>query len=273
MRYSDYPNSFGYQRTTKGVKWLIIVNVALFFFLLAGFALISPLGLTPTMVKKGYLWQLFTYMFLHSGFFHILFNMFALWMFGKEIEREWGTKEFIKYYFLTGIGAGIFTFVLSINSPIPTIGASGAIFGILVAYALMFPDNLIYVYFLFPIKAKYLVIFFAVVELVASFRYTPDGIGHFAHLGGMVVGYIYLKSDLRILRLSQLFKETKHKRELREINRKREQTQQLMQRVDQILDKINQVGYDNLSKEEKKLLEKASHILSQNSDRQDASHK
>ena len=267
MRYTDDQYSFGYQRTTRGVKWLIIINLVIFFLLLAGYDLISPLGLTPTKVLKGYIFQLFTYMFLHSGFFHILFNMFALWMFGKEIEKIWGTGEFIKYYFLTGIGAGLFTFVLSINSTIPTIGASGAIFGILMAYALMFPDNLIYVYFLFPIKAKYLVIFFAIIELVASFRYTPDGIGHFAHLGGMVVGYIYLKSDLKILRLSQFFKEIKYKRKLKEINRKREQTQELMQRVDQILDKINQVGYDNLSKEEKKLLEKASHILSQNSDK------
>lgn len=267
MRYTDYTSGFGHSGTPKGVKGLIAVNVALFFLLFAGFNLIPLFGLTPLLVKKGFLWQFVTYLFLHSGFFHILFNMFTLWMFGKEIEREWGTGEFIKYYFLTGIGAGLFTFVLSINSTIPTIGASGAIFGILMAYALMFPDNLIYVYFLFPIKAKYLVIFFAIIELVASFRYTPDGIGHFAHLGGMVVGYIYLKSDLKILRLSKFFKEIKYKRKLKEINRKREQTQELMQRVDQILDKINQVGYDNLSKEEKKLLEKASHILSQNSDK------
>jgi membrane associated rhomboid family serine protease len=267
MRYTDYQYSFGYQRTTRGVKWLIIINLVIFFLLLAGYDLISPLGLTPTKVLKGYIFQLFTYMFLHSGFFHILFNMFALWMFGKEIEKIWGTGEFIKYYFLTGIGAGLFTFVLSINSTIPTIGASGAIFGILMAYALMFPDNLIYVYFLFPIKAKYLVIFFAIIELVASFRYTPDGIGHFAHLGGMVVGYFYLKSDLKVLRVLHFFKDSKYKRKLKMIERKKGKTEDLMQRVDQILDKINQVGYDNLSKEEKKLLEKASHILSQNSDK------
>ena len=267
MRYTDYQYSFGYQRTTRGVKWLIIINLVIFFLLLAGYDLISPLGLTPTKVLKGYIFQLFTYMFLHSGFFHILFNMFALWMFGKEIEKIWGTGEFIKYYFLTGIGAGLFTFVLSINSTIPTIGASGAIFGILMAYALMFPDNLIYVYFLFPIKAKYLVIFFAIIELVASFRYTPDGIGHFAHLGGMVVGYFYLKSDLKVLRVLHFFKDSKYKRKLKMIERKKGKTEDLMQRVDQIFDKINQVGYDNLSKEEKKLLEKASHILSQNSDK------
>ncbi len=262
MSYYHRTYDWGRRRWTKGVKRLIIINVVIWLLMLVGYNLLTPFGLTPTLVKKGYIWQLFTYMFLHGDFFHILFNMFILWMFGRSIEEEWGTKEFVKYYFITGIGAGVFTFILSINSSIPTIGASGAIFGILVAYAMMFPNSLIYVWFLFPVKAKYLVMFFAILELIASVRYTPDGIGHFAHLGGMVVGYLYLKSDRRLFGFLKFFKKIKYKKKLRTVHKKREKTEELMKRVDQILDKINQVGYDNLSKEEKKILEKASHILS-----------
>jgi membrane associated rhomboid family serine protease len=267
--YGNRTYSFGPGGITKAVKYLLLANVGIFVLeFLWGSELIYLFGLTPTLVKKGLIWQPVTYMFLHGGLFHILFNMFALWMFGCEIERTWGTKEFVKYYFITGIGAGLFTFILSFNSHIPTIGASGAIFGILVAFALMFPNRLIYLYFIFPVKAKYLVLFFAVIEFLASFRHTSDGIGHFAHLGGMVIGYLYIKSDLKIPRLFRLstylvhLKNFRHERRMKAINKKREKEQKLMERVDQILDKINQVGYDNLTKEEKKTLEQASQLLS-----------
>jgi membrane associated rhomboid family serine protease len=267
-RYRTY--SFGPGGITKAVKYLLLINVGIFFLeFLWRPELIYLFGLTPALVKKGFIWQPFTYMFLHGGLFHILFNMFALWMFGCEIERTWGTREFVKYYFITGIGAGLFTFILSFNSNIPTIGASGAIFGILVAFALMFPDRLIYLYFLIPVKAKYLVAFFAVLEFIASFRHTSDGIGHFAHLGGMVVGYVYIKADFRspsFFRLSTYVnrvRDFKHKRRMKAIEKKREREQRLMERVDQVLDKINQVGYDNLTREEKKILEQASQHLSQ----------
>ncbi len=255
---------------TRAVKYLLLINAGVFVLeLLWGSQLIYLFGLTPALVKKGFIWQPVTYMFLHGGLFHILFNMFVLWMFGCEIERTWGTREFVKYYFLTGVGAGLFTFFLSFNSHVPTIGASGAVFGILVAFALMFPDRLIYLYFLIPIKAKYLVAFFAVIEFLASFRHTSDGIGHFAHLGGMIVGYIYIKADFRIpafFRLSTYVnrvRSLRHQRRMKAIDKKREREQKLMERVDQVLDKINQVGYDNLSKEEKKILEQASQLLSE----------
>jgi membrane associated rhomboid family serine protease len=275
MSYYSYRTfSFGPGGITKAVKYLLLVNVGIFFLeLLWGSELIYVFGLTPVLVKKGCIWQLVTYMFLHGGLFHILFNMFALWMFGCEIERAWGTREFLRYYFITGVGAGFFTFFLSFNSSIPTIGASGAIFGILVAFAMLFPDRPIYLYFLLPIKAKYLVIFFAVIEFLASFRHTSDGIGHFAHLGGMVIGYIYIKSDWRLssfFRFSRYLgylRELRYRHRMKVINKKREKEQRLLERVDQILDKINQVGYENLTKEEKKTLEEASQILSQQSER------
>jgi membrane associated rhomboid family serine protease len=270
MSYYGYrTHSFGPWGITKAVKYLLLANVGIFVLeFLWGSELIYLFGLTPALVKKGFIWQPVTYMFLHGGLFHILINMFVLWMFGCEIERTWGTKEFVKYYFITGIGAGLLTFILSFNSHIPTIGASGAIFGILVAFALMFPNRLIYLYFIFPVKAKYLVIFFAAIEFIASFRHTSDGIGHFAHLGGMIIGYLYIKSDFRIpglFRLSTYLTRLKNfrlQRRMKAINKKREKEQRLMERVDQILDKINQVGYDNLTREEKKTLEQASQLLS-----------
>jgi membrane associated rhomboid family serine protease len=271
MGYYQYQRyGLGGWGITRAVKYLLLINAGVFVLeLLWGSQLIYIFGLTPALVKKGFIWQPVTYMFLHGGLFHILFNMFVLWMFGCEIERTWGTREFVKYYFITGVGAGLFTFFLSFNSHVPTIGASGAIFGILVAFALMFPDRLIYLYFLIPIKAKYLVAFFAVIEFLASFRHTSDGIGHFAHLGGMIVGYIYIKADFRIpefFRLSTYVnrvRSLRHQRRMKAINKKREREQRLMERVDQILDKINQVGYDNISKEEKKILEQASQLLSE----------
>jgi membrane associated rhomboid family serine protease len=275
MSYYGYRTlSLGPGEITKAVKYLLLANVGVFFLeFLWGSELINLFGLTPALVKKGFVWQLFTYMFLHGGFFHILFNMFALWMFGCEIERSWGTKEFLKYYFITGVGAGFFTFFLSFNSRISTIGASGAIFGILVAFAMMFPDRPIYLYFLFPVKAKYLVIFFAVIEFFASFRHTSDGIGHFAHLGGMIIGYIYIKSDWRISsffrssRYLDYLKNLGYRHRMKSINKKREREQQLLEKVDDILDKINRVGFDHLTKEEKKTLEEASQLLSQQSER------
>jgi membrane associated rhomboid family serine protease len=272
--YQDKTSNYGPGGLTKAVKYLLLINVGIFILEYAwGPELIHWLGLTPALVKKGYFWQLGTYLFLHGGLFHILFNMFALWMFGCEIERAWGTREFVKYYFLTGIGAGLLTFILSINSYIPTIGASGAIFGILVAFAVMFPDRLIYLYFILPVKAKYLVAFFVVIEFLASFQHTSDGIGHFAHLGGIIVGYLYIKLDWRkpgIFQLSKYpnyLKDVRHNWRMRNFKRKREEEKKLMDRVDQILDKINLVGVDNLTKEEKKTLEQASQLLSQQSER------
>jgi membrane associated rhomboid family serine protease len=267
--YERRTYNFGQWGITKAVKYLLLINTGIFFLeFFWGPELIHLLGLTPVLVRKGYIWQPVTYMFLHGGMFHLLFNMFALWMFGGEIERTWGTREFVKYYFITGTGAGLLTFLLSFNSPTPTIGASGAVFGILVAFALMFPNRLIYLYFLFPVKAKYLVIFFAIIEFFASLRHTSDGIGHFAHLGGLIIGYIYIKADWRIpaffrfFSYPRYFRNFKHKRRMKAVDKKREKEQELMERLDQILGKISQVGYDNLSREEKKILEQASQHLS-----------
>ncbi len=150
-------------------------------------------GLRPVAIlESGWAWQLVTYMFLHGSFMHILFNMLALWMFGSQLEGDWGTREFVRYYFFTGIGAGILTVILLPHQFFPTIGASGAIFGLLLAYGVSYPNRPIFLYFLFPIPAKYFVIIFGGIELLFGFTGTRTGVAHFAHLGGIIFGLIYL---------------------------------------------------------------------------------
>jgi membrane associated rhomboid family serine protease len=132
-------------------------------------------------------------MFLHAGFGHIFFNLFALWMFGQAIENYWGTRRFTVYYFLTGIGAALIQLVV-VNANVPTLGASGAVYGILLAFGMMFPERPIMLLFPpIPIKAKYFVAIFGIIELVSGITGRQGGVANFAHLGGMVFGYILIK--------------------------------------------------------------------------------
>ncbi|MEX0778315.1 MAG: rhomboid family intramembrane serine protease [Balneolales bacterium] len=190
------------------VKHLLIIN-ALFFVarmtpgldqILMTFLALWPLqtgiGLLPTEPMMFYPWQLVTYMFLHGGTGHIFFNLFALWIFGQSIENEWGTKRFVYYYLITGVGAGLLHILVNIgaSSIVPTIGASGAVYGILLAFAYMFPNREIFLIFLpVPIKAKYFVIIFGAMEFFIGVTGLQTGIAHFAHLGGMLVGYVLIK--------------------------------------------------------------------------------
>ena len=147
MSYSYRPR-FGFgSMLTPMVKSLLIINVIVFLleYITGGTEMIYLLGLVPRFVlRRFFIWQFFTYMFLHGGFWHLFLNMFILWMFGSEIERYWGSREFLKYYFITGVGAGFLSWLTAMNSPVPTIGASGAIYGILVAYGMMFPNRPVY---------------------------------------------------------------------------------------------------------------------------------
>lgn len=194
--------SFGPGSLSSAIKALILLNVAAFFISLVFRPITLLFGLIPaTVVEQLYVWQLVTYLFLHGGLMHILFNMLALWMFGTELERMWGRHFFLKYYFVTGIGAGVITVLISL---LPfdfatrmyysvTIGASGAIYGLLLAYGLYFPDRPIYVYAIFPIPAKYFVMIFGAVALLSSVSDSEGGTAHMAHLGGLLVGYLYLR--------------------------------------------------------------------------------
>ncbi len=189
-----------------GVKWLLITNIAVFlvnFFTLAltGRDPFRILALAPWQVLEyGYLWQLGTYLFLHGGLMHILFNMFTLWMFGTELERDWGTGAFLRYYFLCGVGAGLCVIGANLALGDPhtrTLGSSGAIYGLLMAYGLLYPDRTVLFSFLFPIKAKYFVLIIGAIAFLGSFGAAGSGVSHVAHLGGMLFGWLYLKSGLR----------------------------------------------------------------------------
>ncbi len=155
---------------------------------------ITLFSLFPALiVKLGWVWQVFTYMFLHGGFFHIFFNMYALYLFGKPLEDRWGNREFLFFYMFSGVGAGIITFAWNLfrNPFIPTIGASGAIFGVVLAFGLEFPDAMLLLFFFIPVRAKYAAFIFGGIELVMILTGTMQGIGHFTHLAGLLFGYIY----------------------------------------------------------------------------------
>ena len=217
-RYTSHI-SFGPGPVSTAIKALIAANVVLFLAqkvapydaTLPTDVLTAWLGLRPVDVLSHLsVWQLATYMFLHAGVLHIVFNMLALWMFGAELERIWGTRYFLKYYFVTGTGAAILTvlfsllpfdFAADLHRSI-VIGASGAIYGLLLAYALYFPDRPIYMYLVFPIPAKYFVMIMGALAFYSSVGET-GGVASATHLGGLVIGYLYLKGA-RIHPVSEL---------------------------------------------------------------------
>lgn len=185
------------------IKNLLIINGLVFLATVSLFgASLTPVGefafqyLALYPIGSGYFypWQLVTYMFMHAGIGHIFFNLFALWIFGQSIENLWGSKRFLMYYMITGIGAALIHMWVGGGGTAPTIGASGAVFGILLAFGMMFPDR--YIMLLIPpipIKAKYFVAIYGAVELFYGISNTGSGIAHFAHLGGLVVGFILIK--------------------------------------------------------------------------------
>ncbi|HEB84752.1 MAG TPA: rhomboid family intramembrane serine protease [Bacteroidetes bacterium] len=244
------------------VKTLIIINVAVFLLeLMTRFRLTTWFGMTPALFWHGMLWQPVTYMFLHGSWTHLLINMFVLWMFGRSLEIFWGPKRFLNYYFITGIGAGLLQAVIQPGSSIPTVGASGAVYGLLLAFGMTFPNQLIFIYFLFPIRAKYFVIIMGAVELFAGLSQPGSPIAHFAHLGGMLFGLVYLKWGDWRLRMRRWQGERVSRRHLDVVNQKRREKEDLQREVDDLLDKINISGLDSLTAREKARLREASRKL------------
>ena len=271
MRYqfqSEQGNlSFRPQYFPEAIKFLILINVVLFFFRYIAvdqFDLAEIFGLSSVDIWP-MIWQPITYMFIHGDFFHVFMNMFVLWMFGSEMESIWGRKEFLKYYFITGIGSGLIWLLFNINNPYSLlIGASGAIYGILLAYGLMFPNRKVLIYFLFPIKVKFFVILLGAIAFFSSIGDGGSNISHLTHLSGMLIGFIYLKSSLTFSKLL-FFWNTK----LLEIKHKKDEKKQAKQidaqkNINVLLDKINDSGYDSLTEEEKDELYFNSHRLGKN---------
>ena len=193
--------SFGPGPLSDAVKALLIANVACFVVLYFAPESIQILGdrlaLVPAfVVERLWIWQLASYMFLHASVGHLVVNMLGLWMFGTELERIWGTRYFLKFYFATGIGAAVLTVIVALLPfafaqdifRTPTVGASGAIFGLLLAYGMYFPDRPIYLYLVFPIPARYFVLIIGAITFFAG-----GGVAHATHLGGVAVGYAMLK--------------------------------------------------------------------------------
>jgi membrane associated rhomboid family serine protease len=184
---------------TPTVKIILAVNVGVFLLQILSHLLGSSFidlyfGLVPIRVTQEHmLWQFVTYMFLHGGVFHIFFNMLTLFMFGNELERYWGTHRFLMYYFITGIGAGVCSWLVAMNSWSIVIGASGAIYGLLLAYGVTYPNRIVYLNFLLPLKVKWLVLIMGAMAFLSSISGSEPGVASIAHLGGMVVGYLFLK--------------------------------------------------------------------------------
>ncbi len=201
--------TIGIPPVTPMLRMIIIVNAVLFLpMMLPGVreALIQYLALTPNSVLSGMVWQIATYMGLHAGLGHIFFNMLLLWMFSGELERIWGPKAYLQYYLVCGIGGGLAIFLQGLfrGGEIPTLGASGALYGMIVAYGMLFAERRVLFMMMFPMKARTFALIFFFFALYYNFAAVSDGVSHIGHLGGAVTGFIYLK---RAWRIDKLYKE------------------------------------------------------------------
>jgi len=271
MRYSTYYESPGFALgggLTRTVKYLIIICAASFLIqeLLAGQLWTYIFGLTPrTINEKFFVWQFGSYLFVHGGIWHLLFNMFVLWMFGGELERSWGSREFVFFFFITGVGVGLIHWVCTTGVPLPRfendysrplIGSSGAIFGLLAAYGVCFPERRILFMLLFPMKAKWFVLLLAAIELYMC--RIPGSVAHFAHLSGMLIGYLYLKKEWNLFDARSYLDDLRRRRKIKLVRERQNHLQQERDEVDRILDKINREGMESLSRQELKVLHRAS---------------
>lgn len=268
---SHYPVS---HKLPPAVKGLLLANIVVFILarLSGSTSFAEILGLTvPSVFSQFQFFQFVTYLFVHGNWIHLIFNMLILYIFGSELERYWGTPYFLRYYFISGIGAGICSipFIWGINAPL--IGASGALFALLVAYGLLFPDRVItlLVFFILPVrmKARQMVLIFIGLELFLLFNSGGGGgIAHFAHLGGALVGFIYLKWPvLREKMIVYIYSKRSIDREdtSKDYSNSplRKKEVDLRSELNRILDKLAQVGWEGLSNAEKEFLHDAKNQL------------
>jgi membrane associated rhomboid family serine protease len=254
----------GFPFLDTAVGRIIVITVGVFF--LQNLLPVANMWLTLTprlAVEHFQVWQFFTYMFLHGSFWHLFFNMLMLWFLGTMIESVWGSARFMRYYVICGIGGGILHAVLQYNASV--VGASGAIFGLYFAAAMLFPDQQMYLYFLIPVKIKYLVMGLTVMQLANGIA-GPSGVAYFAHLGGMLAGAIMFRSEiLRRLRFNA-GPRRRWQAHIREQRRQDEETTTSRSNIDSILDKISAKGYDTLTPTEKRILENYSRQRNDSSD-------
>ncbi|MBL0175541.1 MAG: rhomboid family intramembrane serine protease [Ignavibacteria bacterium] len=302
MAYNKYspgeyrPSFGGFSFFPPVIRNLILINGAAFLLQQifdSGLLLVGGTPLTIVFRDLFYLqpigqgfwpWQLVTYMFLHGNFMHVFMNMLMLWMFGMEVENTWGSKKFLIFYFSCGIAAGLSNLLIAplFTDPAATLGASGGVYGVLVAFAMLFPNRYVYIYFLLPVKAKYLITFLIALEVFYGTTGLTDGIAHMAHLGGAVLGGIWVLLDQRgkiDSMLGRLFARRSRRvasgdpvresrvREAQFFDLKPEAPRKSsghpdfdrnQKIIDDILDKISKEGYSGLTEEEKRILLDAS---------------
>lgn len=277
------------------IKSLLLVNVVVWLLLDVLLRPFTYNGVPIFLVLSEYLmlwpvgtnfwpWQPITYMFLHGGFFHLLLNMFVLWMFGTELEHLWGSRKFLVYYLVCGLGAAAANLIVTplIGQAAPTVGASGAVFGLLIAFGVMFPDRMIMIFpFFFPLRAKYFVAMYIGIELFFGVTGTTDGIAHFAHLGGAATGFLLLIIERRGVALPSFLMQRKRAEPVAQPSGYRysrpaegireakfydigsgrgtpDESEITQEMVDAILDKIGREGYQSLTEDEKRILNEAS---------------
>jgi membrane associated rhomboid family serine protease len=253
--YFSRGSLFGHHLSNSVTNKLVIANIIVHLFKALSsnpMAIIHLFGLSPKLVvTQFFIWQPITYMFLHADFTHLFFNLFMTWMLGNTLESVWGPKKFLKYYISCGLGGAAFSAIFTFSGP-PVIGNSGAVFGLYLGYALMFPNAYVYLNFLLPIKAKYLVTFLAAAQLFQGFA-GGSGIAYFAHLGGMAAGLLFFKDKIRATRLGSLLRVFKSSGS--QPPRQKHWEAQESAKIDSILDKIAAKGFENLSATEKRILE------------------
>ena len=269
FQFQSNPTELSYKPTlfTDAIKVLVSINFCIFVLQsIAGAEnLFFPLfGLVPKLVwSELMIWQPFTYLFFHGGIWHVLINMFVLWMFGNELERLWGKKFFLNYYFATGVGSGLVTMIFGIHSMTPIVGASGAVYGVLLAYGIIYPNRQVYLYGLIPVKSLWFVIGVGTIAFLSSFNEVSQ-ISHLTHLSGMIIGYLLLKKPIQWgtlwFTIMKRIMEYRVQKEEKNIFK-----QHAIERdIDQILDKINREGFESLSEEEQDRLYNGSRSLFKN---------
>ena len=261
---------------TDAIKILVSINFAI--YLLQSISgkeevFFKLFGLVPsTFISDLMLWQPFTYMFLHAPFYssvgisHILLNMLGLWVFGRELEQAWGKTHFLKYYFITGVGSGLITYLFQIGSDNPVIGASGAVYGILLAYGISYPNRILYIWGIIPVKSMWLVIIMGSIAFFGVLG-NADGISHVTHISGMAIGYLLLKKSWRWKDVLFAIRKKTIEFQVQRHEEKHIKVNMLQKDIDIILEKIQKLGFSGLSDEEKSKLYEASKKMSKDRQR------
>ena len=259
------------QLFTDAIKILVSVNFGIYILQSVSGkedVFFRLFGLVPsTFISDLMLWQPFTYLFFHAPFYssvgisHVLLNMLGLWVFGRELEQAWGKTKFLRYYFTTGIGSGLITYFFQISSDNPVIGASGAVYGILLAYGISYPNRMLYIWGLIPVRSMWLVI---VMGSIAFFGLlgNADGISHVTHISGMLIGYVLIKKKWRWHDIWLAIRKKTVEFQVQRYEEKSIKKKMLQKDIDLILEKIQKVGFIGLSDKEQSKLYEASKTMS-----------